>query len=141
MQAKLGYGRPRPSSHPFTTVALHSKAHVHVHAHPIPILAPSSPKVEALTTVFGKAAENHVHPQSGATEGIQSRSAAPRPWLKSLQLVQEIETQAVQAQREITVVKTAIAAKQREVRMLELTTSEVKSLPEDTKLYEGVGKM
>ena len=34
-----------------------------------------------------------------------------------------------------------MAAKQRDVRMLELTSSEVKSLDKDTKLYQGVGKM
>lgn len=34
-----------------------------------------------------------------------------------------------------------MAAKQRDVRMLELTSSEVKSLDKDTKFYQGVGKM
>ena len=61
--------------------------------------------------------------------------------LTSLKLVQEIETQAILAQRDINVVKTAVTAKQRDVRLLELTTSEVKSLPRDTNVYEGVGKM
>lgn len=55
--------------------------------------------------------------------------------------MQEIETQAILAQREINVVKTAVSTKQRDVRMLELTTSEVKSLPKDTNVYEGIGKM
>ena len=61
--------------------------------------------------------------------------------LTDSQLVQEIESQAILAQREITVVKTAVSAKQRDVRLLELTTGEVKLLPKDTKVYEGVGKM
>ncbi|KAL8655500.1 MAG: hypothetical protein Q9226_003027 [Calogaya cf. arnoldii] len=56
-------------------------------------------------------------------------------------LVQEIETQAITAQREINVVKAAVASKQRDVRMLELTSTEVKQLPSDTKVYEGIGKM
>ncbi|KAL8781659.1 MAG: hypothetical protein Q9213_005924 [Squamulea squamosa] len=56
-------------------------------------------------------------------------------------LVQEIETQAVTAQREINVVRAAVASKQRDVRMLELTSTEVKQLSNDTKVYEGVGKM
>ncbi|KAI4161138.1 MAG: hypothetical protein L6R39_000098 [Caloplaca ligustica] len=56
-------------------------------------------------------------------------------------LVQEIETQAINAQREINVVKTAIASKQRDIRMLELTSTEVRQLSNDTKVYEGVGKM
>ena len=53
----------------------------------------------------------------------------------------EIETQSLSAQRDINVVKAAVSAKQRDIRMLELTSSEVKQLPEDTKVYEGVGKM
>ncbi|KAL6718020.1 hypothetical protein ACLMJK_004105 [Lecanora helva] len=56
-------------------------------------------------------------------------------------LAQEIETQALSAQREINVVKTAVAAKQRDIRMLELTSSEVKALDQSTKIYQGVGKM
>ncbi|KAI4117149.1 MAG: hypothetical protein LQ345_002555 [Seirophora villosa] len=56
-------------------------------------------------------------------------------------LVQEIETQAVNAQREINVVKAAIVSKQREIRMLELTSTELKQLSTDTNVYEGVGKM
>lgn len=57
------------------------------------------------------------------------------------QLVQEIESQAISSQREINVVKTAVATKQRDVRMLELTASELKQLGKDTKVYDGVGKM
>ncbi|KAL8694364.1 MAG: hypothetical protein Q9218_001001 [Villophora microphyllina] len=56
-------------------------------------------------------------------------------------LVQEIETQAITAQREINVVKAALASKQRDIRMLELTSTEVKHLSGNTKVYEGVGKM
>ena len=57
------------------------------------------------------------------------------------QLAQEIESQALSAQREINIVKTAVAAKQRDIRMLELTSTEVKQLPKDTNVYQGVGKM
>lgn len=57
------------------------------------------------------------------------------------QLVQEIESQALSAQRDINIVKTAVAAKQRDIRMLELTSTEVKQLSNDTKVYQGVGKM
>jgi len=56
-------------------------------------------------------------------------------------LVQEIETQAILANQQINVVKSQIAAKQREIRMLQLTSSEVSTLPGDTNVYEGVGKM
>jgi prefoldin subunit 1 len=57
------------------------------------------------------------------------------------QLVQEIESQAIQAQQQINVVRSQIAVKQREIRMLELTSKEVSGLPSDTNVYEGVGKM
>jgi prefoldin subunit 1 len=55
--------------------------------------------------------------------------------------VQEIEAQALLAQQQINVVKTQISVKQRDIRLLELTSSEVSTLPRDTKVYEGVGKM
>ena len=63
----------------------------------------------------------------------------PNEKLRSL--VQEIESQASSAQREINVVKTTMSAKQRDVRMLELTSNELDSLPDGTRVYEGVGKM
>ncbi|KAL9132645.1 MAG: hypothetical protein Q9175_006179 [Cornicularia normoerica] len=56
-------------------------------------------------------------------------------------IAQEIESQALSSQREINIVKTAVAAKQRDIRMLELTSTEVKQLSKDTKVYQGVGKM
>ncbi|KAH0545008.1 hypothetical protein FGG08_000934 [Glutinoglossum americanum] len=56
-------------------------------------------------------------------------------------LVQEIESRALQAQQQINVVKAQIAAKQRDIRLLQLTSSEVGSLPKNTKVYEGIGKM
>lgn len=62
-------------------------------------------------------------------------------YLTFVKLAQEIESQAISAQREINIVKTTISSKQRDVRMLELTSSEVKQLSENTKIYEGVGKM
>ena len=65
--------------------------------------------------------------------------AIPNEKLK--ELVQEIESQALSAQRDIHVVKTTISAKQRDVRMLELTSNELSSLPGETRVYEGMGKM
>jgi len=56
-------------------------------------------------------------------------------------LVQEIESQAIQSQQQISVVRSQIAGKQREIRMLELTSKEVSELPSGTNIYEGVGKM
>ena len=61
--------------------------------------------------------------------------------LMLIQVFQEIESKAISSQREINIVKTAIAAKQRDIRMLELTSTEVKQLSKDTKVYQGVGKM
>jgi len=57
------------------------------------------------------------------------------------QLLQEIEQKAAFSQQQITVVKAQIASKSRENRMLQLTSSEIESLPANTKIYEGVGKM
>ncbi|KAL2047916.1 hypothetical protein ABVK25_011247 [Lepraria finkii] len=68
-----------------------------------------------------------------------STMSIPNEALQKLAL--EIESQAQSAQREINIVKTAVFAKQRDIRMLELTSSEVKSLDKDTKVYQGVGKM
>ncbi|KAK7969766.1 hypothetical protein PG996_001797 [Apiospora saccharicola] len=56
-------------------------------------------------------------------------------------LVREIETQSMVAQQQIALVRTQQASKQREMRMAQLTKSEIASLPKDTGVYEGVGKM
>lgn len=58
-----------------------------------------------------------------------------------IQLVQEIESQAVQSQQQISIVRSQLSVKQREIRLLELTSKEVAGLPSDTNIYEGVGKM
>ncbi|KAI1459428.1 Prefoldin [Annulohypoxylon moriforme] len=56
-------------------------------------------------------------------------------------LLREVETQAIAAQQQISLVRTQQASKQRELRMAQLTRTEVSSLPADTNVYEGVGKM
>lgn len=56
-------------------------------------------------------------------------------------LVREIETQAIVAQQQIQLVRTQQASKQRELRMAQLTRTEISSLPPDTNVYEGAGKM
>lgn len=53
----------------------------------------------------------------------------------------ELEQSAQQAQQQITSVKQQIALKNRESRMLQLTTTELDALTPETKVYEGVGKM
>ncbi|EPE03253.1 prefoldin subunit [Ophiostoma piceae UAMH 11346] len=57
------------------------------------------------------------------------------------QLVREIETQAYQAQQQIAVARSQVASKQREMRLAQLTQKEISSLPANTGVYEGVGKM
>ncbi|KAK4039792.1 ceramidase-domain-containing protein [Parachaetomium inaequale] len=56
-------------------------------------------------------------------------------------LVREIESQAIAAQQQISLVRTQTASKQREMRLAQLTRSEIAALPSDTAVYEGVGKM
>ncbi|KAK6510412.1 hypothetical protein TWF506_009520 [Arthrobotrys conoides] len=56
-------------------------------------------------------------------------------------VLQEIETQAILSQQQLAVVKSQITSKQRDTRMIQLTESELSSLPASTKVYEGVGKM
>ncbi|KAI9700170.1 MAG: hypothetical protein M1820_006838 [Bogoriella megaspora] len=56
-------------------------------------------------------------------------------------LLQEIEQKASQSQQQINVVRAQIASKSRESRMVQLTLNEINSLPEQTNVYEGVGKM
>lgn len=55
--------------------------------------------------------------------------------------MQEIETQAIASQQQINVVRAQITAKQREMRLLELTSNELGQIPKETNIYEGVGKM
>ncbi|RYO99537.1 hypothetical protein DL764_006778 [Monosporascus ibericus] len=58
-----------------------------------------------------------------------------------LSLLHEVETQAIAAQQQISLVRTQQASKQREMRMAQLTRTELSSLPPDTNIFEGVGKM
>lgn len=61
--------------------------------------------------------------------------------LTSWQLLTEIESQAIATQQQIGLVKGQMASKQREMRLAQLTRSEISTLPSDTAVYEGVGKM
>ncbi|KAF1357055.1 Prefoldin [Delphinella strobiligena] len=56
-------------------------------------------------------------------------------------LLSEIEQKAAFSQQQISIVKSQMAAKNRETRMLQLTSVELDSLPKDANIYEGVGKM
>ncbi|KAF2798635.1 Prefoldin [Melanomma pulvis-pyrius CBS 109.77] len=56
-------------------------------------------------------------------------------------LMQEIGQKKAFSEQQLLIVKQQKAAKNRETRMLQLTANEVDSLPKETKVYEGVGKM
>ncbi|OJJ05705.1 hypothetical protein ASPVEDRAFT_174892 [Aspergillus versicolor CBS 583.65] len=56
-------------------------------------------------------------------------------------LLQEIEARVITSQQQIGITKAQMTSKNRDIRMLELTTKEIGSLPSDTRVYEGVGKM
>ncbi|KAF2471994.1 Prefoldin [Lindgomyces ingoldianus] len=56
-------------------------------------------------------------------------------------ILREIGQKKAFAEQQLAIVRQQMAVKNRENRMLQLTASEVGSLPEDTKVYEGVGKM
>ncbi|KAM0249201.1 hypothetical protein ACHAQJ_009145 [Trichoderma viride] len=65
--------------------------------------------------------------------------AIPNEALQKLAL--EIESQAIAAQQQIGMVRTQLATKQREQRLLRLTISEVQSFASNSVVYEGVGKI
>ncbi|KAF8417451.1 Prefoldin [Tirmania nivea] len=56
-------------------------------------------------------------------------------------LLQEIEARATLSQQQLQVVRGQVATKQRDIRLNQLTIKELESLPKDTNVYEGVGKM
>ncbi|RYC60857.1 hypothetical protein CHU98_g5378 [Xylaria longipes] len=53
-------------------------------------------------------------------------------------LLREVETQAIASQQQIALTRTQQASKQREMRMAQLTRTELSTLPADTNVYEGV---
>jgi prefoldin subunit 1 len=57
------------------------------------------------------------------------------------QVLLEIEQKSIQSSQQIGIVKAQITAKTKQARIAQLTASEVGALPEDTPVYEGVGKM
>lgn len=58
-----------------------------------------------------------------------------------MQILQEIGQKKAFAEQQLVIVKQQKVANSRESRMLQLTASEMESLPKETKVYEGVGKM
>jgi prefoldin subunit 1 len=56
-------------------------------------------------------------------------------------LLQEVESQAIQSQQQINIIRSQISVKQRDARLSQLTSTELSQLSRDTKVYEGLGKM
>ncbi|PVI07085.1 Prefoldin [Periconia macrospinosa] len=56
-------------------------------------------------------------------------------------ILQEIGQKKAFAEQQLLIVKQQKVSNTRESRLIQLTESEVDSLPQDTKVYEGVGKM
>ncbi|KAK4689859.1 prefoldin subunit 1, partial [Tremellales sp. Uapishka_1] len=58
-------------------------------------------------------------------------------------ILQQIQSQAVQSQRSLSLVKAQIQSKEKERRILQLTIKELDTVPqdEDANMYKGVGKM
>tara|TARA_R110002003_G_scaffold106_12_gene8798 strand:- start:3685 stop:4050 length:366 start_codon:yes stop_codon:yes gene_type:complete len=61
--------------------------------------------------------------------------------LTKSQVLQEISQKKAFAEQQLLIVRQQKTARTREARMLALTASEVSSLPAQTRVYEGVGKM
>lgn len=84
----------------------------------------------------------HGHSKREATAGVSSpHLCPPTPLTKGVKLLQEIEQKSAFAQQQLGVVKSQIASKNRESRMLQLSEVELDTLPKETPIYDGVGKM
>lgn len=55
--------------------------------------------------------------------------------------MQEIDARAQFSYQQLQIVRAQMAAKQRDLRLLQLTSTELSGLPKETRVYEGVGKM
>ena len=56
-------------------------------------------------------------------------------------MLKEIESKAVFSAQQLQIVRGQMTSKQREKRMLELSSKELATIPKDTPVYDGVGKM
>ncbi|GAB7325650.1 hypothetical protein MBLNU13_g09629t1 [Cladosporium sp. NU13] len=56
-------------------------------------------------------------------------------------LLQEIQGKAQFAEQQLVLVRQQMQSQTRKKRMLELSTAEIDALPQDTRVYNGVGKM
>jgi hypothetical protein len=60
---------------------------------------------------------------------------------KLQQLLQEIQSKAQFAEQQLVLVRQQMQSQTRKKRMLELSTAEIDALPQETRVYNGVGKM
>ena len=58
-----------------------------------------------------------------------------------LQLLKEIESKAQFSAQQLQIVRGQITSKTREKRMLQLSSGELDTLPTETPVYDGTGKM
>lgn len=56
-------------------------------------------------------------------------------------LLNTVQSRLVQAQRNLSIVRAQVQARQREAKLQELTLEQLHGLGGDTKMYEAVGKM
>ena len=57
------------------------------------------------------------------------------------QVLREIESKAAFSAQQLQIVRGQISSKTREKRMLQLSSRELDTLPKETPVYDGVGKM
>ena len=82
----------------------------------------------------------HVDTKRGSAEGKEILFRWPA-CTHCAQILQEIGQKKAFAEQQLVIVRQQKVANSRESRMLQLTGSEMESLPKETKVYEGVGKM
>ncbi|EIW71349.1 prefoldin subunit 1 [Tremella mesenterica] len=56
-------------------------------------------------------------------------------------ILEQIHSQAINSQRNLSVARAQIQSKEKERRILQLTMKELATVPEPSKMYKGVGKM
>jgi len=56
-------------------------------------------------------------------------------------VLKEIEAKAQFSAQQLQIVRGQMTSKQREKRMLELSSKELATIPKETPVYDGVGKM
>ncbi|WFD37635.1 uncharacterized protein MJAP1_000582 [Malassezia japonica] len=56
-------------------------------------------------------------------------------------LLNTVQTRLVQSQRQLSIVRAQVNARQREIKLQELTLEQLKGLGPETRMYEAVGKM